>query len=68
MYLTLHKDARLVAQIPRVTRKYFNIREPRDAAPADAYFGRAEAIIKQSERIKRNTIEYRRLHHRKIAA
>ncbi|WP_395637531.1 integrase core domain-containing protein, partial [Sphingorhabdus sp.] len=39
-----------------------------NVTPADAYFGRAEAIIKQRERIKRKTIEYRRLHHRKIAA
>ncbi len=40
----------------------------RNVTPADAYFGRAEAIIKQRERIKRQTIEQRRLHHRKIAA
>jgi hypothetical protein len=36
--------------------------------PADAYFGRAKTIIKQRKRIKRQTIEYRRLQHRKIAA
>ncbi len=36
--------------------------------PPDAYFGRAQAIIKQRERIKRKTIEQRRLHHRKITA
>jgi putative transposase len=36
--------------------------------PADAYFGRAAAIIKRRERIKRQTIEYRRLLHRKLAA
>jgi putative transposase len=36
--------------------------------PADAYFGRASAIIKQRERIKRQTIEHRRLQHRKLAA
>lgn len=39
-----------------------------NVTPADAYFGRAQAIIKQRERIKRKTIEHRRLHHRKIAA
>jgi putative transposase len=39
-----------------------------NVTPADAYFGRAEAIIKQRERIKRQTIEHRRLHHRKLAA
>jgi putative transposase len=39
-----------------------------NVTPADAYFGRAHAIIKQRERIKRQTIEYRRLQHRKLAA
>ena len=39
-----------------------------NVTPADAYFGRAEAIIKQRERIKRQTIEHRRLQHRKLAA
>ena len=39
-----------------------------NVTPADAYFGRALAIIKQRERIKRQTIEYRRLQHRKLAA
>jgi putative transposase len=40
----------------------------KNVTPADAYFGRAEAIIKQRERIKRKTIEQRRLHHRRQAA
>ena len=39
-----------------------------NVTPADAYFGRAQTIIKQRERIKRQTIEYRRLQHRKLAA
>ena len=39
-----------------------------NVTPADAYFDRAPAIIKQRERIKRQTIEYRRLQHRKLAA
>ena len=39
-----------------------------NVTPADAYFGRANAIIKQRERIKRKTIEHRRLQHRRIAA
>ncbi len=37
-------------------------------APADAYFGRADTIIKQRERINKQTIERRRLQHRKLAA
>ncbi len=36
--------------------------------PADVYFGRGQAILLQRERIKRKTIEQRRLHHRKSAA
>jgi transposase InsO family protein len=39
-----------------------------NVTPADAYFGRADVIIKQRERIKRQTIEHRRLQHRKLAA
>ena len=39
-----------------------------NVTPADAYFGRATAIIKRRERIKRQTIEHRRLQHRKLAA
>ncbi|TPE60609.1 transposase family protein, partial [Sandaracinobacter neustonicus] len=39
-----------------------------NVTPADAYFGRAPAIIQQRERIKRQTIEHRRLQHRKLAA
>jgi hypothetical protein len=36
--------------------------------PADASFGRVPAIIKQRERIKQQTIEHRRLLHRKLTA
>ena len=39
-----------------------------NVTPADAYFGRAAAIIKQRETIKHQTIQHRRLQHRKIAA
>jgi putative transposase len=39
-----------------------------NVTPADVYFGRAADIIKQRERIKRQTIELRRLQHRKLAA
>lgn len=36
--------------------------------PADAYFGRAPAIIKRRERINRKIFEHRRSQHRKLAA
>ena len=36
--------------------------------PADVYFGRGQTILLQRERIKRQTLETRRLQHRKSAA
>jgi len=36
--------------------------------PADVYFGRGQTILLKRERIKRKTIEHRRLQHRKDAA
>jgi len=39
-----------------------------NVTPADAYFGRASAIIKRRERIKRKTLEHRRLQHRRLSA
>ena len=39
-----------------------------NVTPADAYFGRATAIIQRRVRIKQQTLEKRRLLHRKLAA
>ena len=39
-----------------------------NVTPSDVYFGRAQAILNKRERIKRKTLETRRLHHRKFAA
>jgi putative transposase len=39
-----------------------------NVTPADAYFGRAPAIIKRRENIKRKTIQHRRLMHHRLAA
>jgi hypothetical protein len=36
--------------------------------PADVCFGRGHIILLEREKIKRQTIEHRRLQHRKIAA
>jgi len=36
--------------------------------PADVYFGRGQTILLQRERVKRKTLEQRRLQHRKYAA
>jgi len=39
-----------------------------NVTPADAYFGRAQAILNKRERIKRKTLKTRRLHHRQRVA
>ena len=39
-----------------------------NVTPSDVYFGRDNAILQQRERIKRKTLEARRLHHRQCAA
>jgi putative transposase len=36
--------------------------------PADVYFGRAQTILQQRERVKHQTLKNRRLHHNKQAA
>ena len=40
----------------------------KNLTPADVYFGRGQAILNQRERIKRKTMQTRRLQHRKAAA
>jgi len=40
----------------------------KNLTPADVYFGRAQSILNNRERIKQNTIEQRRLQYRKAAA
>jgi transposase InsO family protein len=39
-----------------------------NVTPADVYFGRDKTILQQRERIKRKTLETRRLHHRQRVA
>ena len=38
-----------------------------NVTPSDVYFGRDKAILKQRKRIKRGTLETRRLHHRQCS-
>jgi hypothetical protein len=53
-----------MATPPEVTiRDHFT-----NLTPADVYFGRGQAILKQRERIKLKTMETRRLQYRKYAA
>ncbi|MGH1460377.1 MAG: IS3 family transposase [Paracoccaceae bacterium] len=61
----------LEAQIEAFVTHYNNQRyheSINNVTPADVYFGRDKAILQQRERIKRKTLETRRLHHRKRAA
>jgi putative transposase len=61
----------LEAQIERFIEHYNNRRyhESLDnLTPADVYFGRGPTILAQRARIKRQTIEHRRLQHRRLAA
>ena len=39
-----------------------------NVTPADVYFGRAETILRQREKIKKLTIQKRRLQHHKAVA
>lgn len=41
---------------------------PQNLAPANVYFGRGQTILKKRERVKRKTLETRRLLHRKSPA
>jgi putative transposase len=51
---------------------YYNHRRYHESlnnvTPADAYYGRAETILRQREKIKKQTIQQRRLQHEKAAA
>ena len=63
--------ADLEAQIVAFIEHYNHTRYHESLAnvtPADAYFGRAADILRQRAHIKRQTIQHRRLQHRKIAA
>jgi putative transposase len=61
----------LEAQINAFVDHYNNQRYHEAIAnltPADVYFGRGNTILLERERIKRQTIQHRRLNHRAIAA
>lgn len=66
-YLPGELEARVAAFV-----EHYNHRRAHESldnlTPADVYFGRAEAILQERQRIKRQTIERRRLLHHSRAA
>jgi hypothetical protein len=59
----------LAAQVEAFARQPSALpREPAQPDPADVYFGRGQAILLERERIKRQTIQQRRLIHQQHAA
>jgi hypothetical protein len=52
----------------RTIHSYFADESLNNLTPDDVYFGRAETILLQRERIKRATIRNRRLQHQMQAA
>jgi transposase InsO family protein len=60
-------EARIEAFVEHYSHRRYH-ESLNNVTPADAYFGKAATILKQRERIKRQTIEHRRLQHRKHAA
>jgi len=56
----------------RQARRYYNHQRCHESlknlTPADVYFGRGQTILLKRERIKRDTIQNRRLQHQKKAA
>ena len=70
-FRTLPLPGDLEAQIEAFVEHYNHQRyheSLNNVTPSDVYFGRDKAILKQRERIKRKTLETRRLHHRQRAA
>lgn len=60
-------DAQIVAFIDHYNHQRYH-ESLNNVTPSDVYFGRDKAILQQGERIKRKTLETRRLHHRQRAA
>ncbi len=61
----------LEAHIDRFVEHYNHRRyheSLKNLTPADVYFGRGQTILRQRERIKRDTIQKRRLQHQSKAA
>ena len=60
-------EAQIKAFVDHYNRQCYH-ESIQNLTPADVYFGRGQAILKQRERIKLKTVETRRLQYRKHAA
>jgi putative transposase len=66
-YLPGELEAQVAAFVEHYNRGHYH-ESLNSLTPADVYFGRGEAILRERERIKRQTIQQRRLLHHSQAA
>ncbi len=66
-YLPGDLEAQLAAFVEHYNHRRYH-ESLNNLTPADIYFGRGQTILLERERIKRKTIEHRRLQHRDAAA
>jgi len=66
-YLPGDLEAQLAAFVEHYNHRRYH-ESLNNLTPADVYFGRGQTILLERERIKRKTIEHRRLQHRNAAA
>ena len=66
-YLPGNLEAQIAAFIEHYNQRRYH-ESLRNLTPADVYFGRGQTILLDRERIKRTTIQNRRLQHQKHAA
>jgi transposase InsO family protein len=66
-YLPGDLEAQIVAFVAHYNHRRYH-ESLSNLTPADVYFGRGQTILIEREKIKRQTIEHRRLQHRKSAA
>ena len=66
-YLPGELEARIEAFVAHYNHQRYH-ESLRNLTPADVYLGRGQTILLERERIKRKTLEHRRLQHRQSAA
>ena len=66
-YLPGDLEAKIEAFVEHYNHRRYH-ESLRNLTPADVYFGRGQTILLERERIKRNTLQQRRLLHHRLAA